>query len=231
MKHFCIFFLIAITLSCSKKQEDLTVKVNIKGLQKGTVYLKRFTDTTLVTVDSVSVSGQSQIELYSNLEEPDLFFLYLDKSSKDEDKITFFADKGVITITTTLKEFVADSKVEGSKPHKVLQDYQKLVTRLNNRNLDLIKEKFEAQKEGDSAALASIIKKQNSIIKNRYLQTVNFAINHKDSEVAPYLALSEIYNANTTLLDTIYKSLVPTVKNSKYGKELNTFLTKRKATK
>ena len=54
--------------------------------------------------------------------------------------------------------------------------------------------------------------------------TVNFALNNKDSEVAPYLALTEIYDAKTSYLDTINNTLTPKVKASKYGKELQTYI-------
>jgi succinate dehydrogenase flavin-adding protein (antitoxin of CptAB toxin-antitoxin module) len=228
MKKTIIFLLIILTFACSNKPQDLVVKTNIKGLKKGTVYLKRVIDTVLVTVDSVIVNGNPEFELYAELDEPDLFILDLDKNSKEEDRISFFADKGTMEINTTLKHFVADAVIKGSEQQKILEDYQKLMSRLNNRNLDFIKERFEAERNGDTATANTIEKKQNSLFKNRYLQTVNFALNHNDSEVAPYLALSEIYNANTNLLDTIHASLTPRIKNSKYGKELQKFLEERK---
>ncbi|MEW4925675.1 DUF4369 domain-containing protein [Algibacter sp. 2305UL17-15] len=228
MKKYILLLLVILVFSCSKKQNDLIVQTNIKGLKKGTVYLKRVIDTALVTVDSIVVNGNSQFELQSELEEADVFYLYLDKNSKEDDRITFFADKGIVTINTSLKNFVADAEIKGSEQQKVLEQYQKLMSRLNNRNLDFIKESFQAQKSGDSSAFNAIEKKQNSLVKSRYLQTVNFAINNKDSEVAPYLALSEIYNANINLLDTIHKSLTPKIKASKYGKELQKYLEERK---
>ena len=61
------------------------------------------------------------------------------------------------------------------------------------------------------------------------MYTINFAINNKDSEVAPYLALSEIYDANIKYLDTINNQLTPKVKASKYGKQLQDYINKRKA--
>ncbi len=229
MRKIIFLFFVLTVIACSKKQKDLTVIVNVKGLKKGVVYLKRFIDTTLITVDSVSIVGNKKIELYSDLDEPDLFFLYLDKlSSMEEGRISFFADKGVTEINTNVKNFVSNATIKGSKQHLVLIDYQKLITRLNHRNLDLIKGEFEAKKSGDSVAAQTMAKQQKNILKNKYLQTVNFAINHADSEVAPYLALSEIYNANTNLLDTIYKSLTPSVKASKYGKKLDEYITQRK---
>ena len=230
MKKISLFFLTLLIIACGNKQKDLTVIATIKGLQKGTVYLKKMQDTVLVTVDSVSVNGNSNITLYSDIDTPEVFFLYLDKNSLEKDRIPFFADKGITEINTTLKNFTFDAKIKGSEQQKVLEEYQKFLSRTNNRNLDLIKEAFDAKKINDTIKLNAIEKEQNSAIKRKYLYTVNFALNNKDSEVAPYLALTEIYNARIDLLDTINKSITPEVKASKYGLELEKFIQKIKET-
>ncbi|TNJ43543.1 DUF4369 domain-containing protein [Tamlana fucoidanivorans] len=224
MKHIFILIMVLLAVACAKDQKDLVVKANIDGLKKGTLYLKKIEDTTLITVDSVSVNGQSLVELNSDLESPEVFFLYLDKNSKNEDRITFFADKGITEINTSLKNFVFDAQIKGSAQQKVLEDYQTMVSKINNRNLEIIKEKFEAYKTGDSLKLIKLEKEEKNALKRKYLFTVNYALTHKNSEVAPYLALSEIYNARLDLLNTINKSLTPEVKASKYGKELNQFI-------
>jgi len=224
MKYFSILFLTFLIISCGKKQHDLVVKGTIKDLKKGTVYLKKVKDTTLITVDSLVVNGNPNFELYSEIESPEIFYLYLDKNSINDDRITFFADKGVTEINTTLKNFVYDAKINGSEQQKLLETYKLLMARLNNRKLDLIKEDIDAQKDSDTAKLNSLEIQYNNIIKNKYLQTVNFTLNNKDSEVAPYLVLTEIYDARINFLDTINNSLTPKVKASKYGKKLQEFI-------
>ncbi|GAA4900092.1 DUF4369 domain-containing protein [Flaviramulus aquimarinus] len=228
MKKISFILIAFLILACGEKKHDLIVKTNIKGLKKGTVYLKKVKDTTLITIDSLVINGNSMFELYSPIDSPEMFYLYLDKHSSEKDRIAFFADRGVTEINTTLKNFVFDAKIEGSEQQKILEAYQAVISKLNNRNLDLIKELFDAQKEGDTAKLNTIQKEADGALKRKYLYTVNFALNNKDSEVAPYLALTEIYNAQIKLLDTINNSLTPKVKASKYGKELESFIEKIK---
>ena len=175
-------------------------------------------------LDSLIINGNSNFELYSDIESPEMYFLYLDKNSSENDRIAFFADKGITEINTTLKNFVFGAKIIGSVQQTTWEEYQNIISRLNDRNLDLIKENFEAQKKLDTTKLKAIEKEYDGILKRKYLYTVNFAINNKDSEVAPYLALTEIYNAHISLLDTINNSLTPKVKKSKYGKELQIFI-------
>ena len=224
MKNILLLLFTFLMVSCTKKERDLTVKGQIEGLKKGTIYLKKANDSTLVNVDSLVINGSSEFELYSDLDSPEVFFLYLDKNSSENDRITFFADKGITEINTTLKNFVFDAKINGSEQQKKLEEYQLIISRLNGRNLDLIKENFDAQKNGDTTKFDSILKQYDNTIKRKYLYTVNFALNNKDSEIAPYLALTEIYNAKVSFLDTINNSLTPKVKSSKYGKELQRFI-------
>ncbi|MFH6771910.1 DUF4369 domain-containing protein [Gaetbulibacter aestuarii] len=218
-----------IMVACGKKDKDLIVKGHVDGLKKGTIYLKKMNDSSLVSVDSVSINGSSDFELSSALESPQMFYLYLDKNSKQENRIAFFADKGITEINTSLKNFAFGAKIKGSKQQDVYAEYQKIISRLNGENLNLIEEQLNAQKSGDSALIDSLNTMGEKLLKRRYLYSVNFAINHADSEVAPYIALADIYNAQYKLLDTINKSLTPQVKASKYGKELDTFLAKIRA--
>ena len=226
MKKCMLWMLLIIIVSCAKETTtpDLIVKGSIKGLKKGIIYLKKEQDTALVIVDSVIINGIPEFELHSNIESPEVFHLYLDKNSSEDDRISFFADKGITEIHTTMKRFVYDAKINGSEQQKVWEKYKLMATKFNEKNLDLIKEDLESQQAGDTAKLNKVQKEYDSNLKRRYLYTVNFAINNKDSEVAPYLALTEIYNAKISFLDTINKSLTPKVKASKYGKELQKFV-------
>lgn len=232
MNKLLVIFIFISIFSCEEEvQHDLTVKVNIEGLKKGTVYLKKAQDTALIVVDSIYVNdGNSTIELYSNLNSPEMFYVILDKKINEQFKIPFFANLGITEINTSLKNFEIDAKIKGSDQQKTLEEYQIMIGKFNERNLELIKENFEAQRDQDSAKLNANETEYNNLLKRKYLYTVNFALNHKDSEVAPYLALSEIYDANVKWLDTINNSLTPKVKESTYGKELQTFIKKIKET-
>jgi succinate dehydrogenase flavin-adding protein (antitoxin of CptAB toxin-antitoxin module) len=230
MKKISLVLLALFLMACGKEQHDLTVKANIEGLKKGTLYLKKVEDTTLVIIDSLVVNGNTNIELHSDLDSPEIFYLYLDKNSAEKDRITFFADKGITEINTTLKNFAFEFEIKGSEQQKTLEEYQTVIDKINNRYLYNFKEQFEARKAGDTAKLNILIKESNNSLKRKYLYTVNFALNNKNSEVAPYLALTEIYNARIDYLDTINNSLTPKVKASKYGKELNTFINTIKST-
>lgn len=226
MKNIVALLVFSVLLSCGNDTipNQLIVKGNIKGLKKGTVYLKKAKDSTLVTLDSLELNGNSNFKLTTKIDTPEVLFLYLNKNASVDSRISFFANEGVTEINTSLKNFVYDSKISGSKQQDLLNDYNKMVIKFNNQGLDLLKENFEAAKIKDTALYNKTGKAYSSLEKRFYLYTTNFALTNKNSEVAPYLALSQLSNANIKLIDTVYTSLDKNIKASIYGKELKTYL-------
>ena len=231
MKKLSILFVLILCLAaCSKQESNLFINGAVKGLKEGTLYLQKIEDTVLVTIDSLEVKGDPNFVFETNIESPQVMYLFLKKmdGSSYNDRLLFFAEPGEMSVTTTLKNFETDVVVEGSVNHKKLEEHRKIMERFNDQNLDLIKISLEAQKAGNEELVAETNLKFDNLLKRRYLYTVNFALNNKDYEVAPYLAVSEIFDANIKYLDTIQKSLSPEVRDSKYGKSLTDFIKERR---
>lgn len=209
------------------------LKGQVKGLKKGTIILQKFEDTLLVSVDSVSVNGDSGFEFSEEIMSPEVYYLYvrLKDGTLNDNRIPFFAEPGELTINTTLKNLAVDARIEGSKNQDKLKEYQKLLSRFAVRKLEYIEASFNALKDGNDSLAASIEKQRNSLVVSKYLMTVNFAINNNDYELAPYLLLSEDHDSSIKYFDTVYNSLTPKVKDSKYGKELESFIESRKKEK
>ncbi|TVZ25447.1 uncharacterized protein DUF4369 [Gillisia sp. Hel_I_86] len=231
MKKLSLLLLVLLGLTaCSDKENNLLVKGQVKGLKKGTIYLQKIDDTLLVNVDSVMIDGDANFELGDYLESPQIMYLLLNKIDNEvyNDRIEFFAEEGEVTIHTTLKDFEVDAKVVGSANQEKLTEYKEMMQRFNDKNLELIQKNFEAQRDKNEDLIISTNQEYDRLLTRKYLYTVNYAMNNKDLEIAPYLALSEIFDANIKYLDTIYTSLTPEVKKSKYGKELKSFLKERR---
>ncbi len=225
-------FLLALTVlaACSSEEKNLKIQGKVEGLKKGTLYLQKVEDTSLVTIDSVVMKGNETFTFETFIESPQVLYLYLNKKDNNiyDDRILFFAEPGEMTINTTLKNFEDDVVVEGSENQKKLLEYRKMVNRFNTRNLELIQQSVKARQEENLASLDSANAEYDRLLRRRYLFTVNFAINNKNLEIAPYLAMSEVFDANIKYLDTIYSSLTPKVKESRYGKNLKEFLKERR---
>jgi len=209
-------FLAILIISCTQPSKNTTVSGNIKGLQKGTLYLQHVKDEGFTTLDSLEMTSTTDFQLGCDLDEAEVLFLSLSKEL-DAERISFFADQGHTTINTTLKRFKYDAQIEGSDQQKLLESYYKNIERFKNQKLELIEAQLNAQKDGNLERSDSLQVKINKIVQRSYLYSINFALNNKDSEVAPFVAVSEIYDANVKYLDTINKVLPPKIANSKYG--------------
>jgi hypothetical protein len=227
-KSIIAFVALALLASCSKKEstDSLHITGNIKGLKNGTLYIQRIVDTSLVAIDSVKIDGNSSFERDIKLESPEMLYLFLDRgvSNSLDNNILFFAEPGNINIETNLDNFIYGAKITGSKNQELYEEYKKINSRFNDENLNMVESKFRALKRQDQKAVDSIDAKQQSNIKRKYLYATNFAINHKDHEIAPYIALAEIYDINIKFLDTIQKSMTPKVAQSLYGKKLTKYV-------
>tara|TARA_A200000113_G_scaffold136375_2_gene122683 strand:- start:11835 stop:12518 length:684 start_codon:yes stop_codon:yes gene_type:complete len=203
----------------------------IEGLRKGTLYLQKIQDSLMVNVDSVVVDGSPNFQFKTEIESPEIYYLYLNKEDGDSlnDRILFFAEKGEISINTLLKTFESSAKVTGSENQKLLQEYRKLARQFDAKNLEYIQAYFQQAKEDNSKALDSINKAMDNLLKRRYLYALNFASTHGDNVIAPFIALTEVYDANIVFLDTVASKLTDQVKISKYGKEFLNFIERRKA--
>jgi hypothetical protein len=218
--------------ACEKKEsgKNLEITGNVSGLKKGTLYIKKLQDTTFVTLDSIAINGDSKFESAFDLASPEMLYLFLDRgvSNNIDNSLMFFAEPGKINIDTNLDLFYAKAKITGSKNNDLYEEFKKVSGRYRDQQLELSVAKFNAMKENKPFSDDENQKKMESLLKMKYLYAINFAINHRDYEVAPYIAVSEINDAGTKYLDTIQKSLTPKVAKSKYGVMLSKYIDERK---
>ena len=225
-----VLIVVLITIvGCSSETERMNVSGKVRGLKKGTLLLQKFEDTLLVTIDSIEIDGNSNFSFSDKVESPEIYYLYLllKDGTLNDDRITFFGENKNIEIQTNLKNFGSAARVSGSKNDSILKLYDKLKQRYVARNLELIEKRLKLRPSDSDSKLEEIEKQQQAVLSNKYLATINFAVNNSDYEVAPYLVLSEAHDANIKYLDTVYNALNPKIKDSKYGKELATYIEDR----
>lgn len=226
MKKIIALFAIAlIAFACSSKKEgNMVVKGQITGLKKGTLYLQKMKDTVLVSVDSMALLGDDKFMLTDNVDSPVMYYLTFDGNTTDK-HIMFFGEQGEITINDKIEEFGFKPEITGSKNQEVMDKFREMDNRFRDQRLEFITKDFEARKAQDEELVKQLEADYKKMVRRRFLFSTNFAITNADSEAAPYIALTELYDANLQLLDTINNSLTDKVKNSEYGKRLQKFVT------
>ena len=149
MKKLLILCLLLLTYSCSSDKNIMIVSGDIDGLKKGTIYLQKQKDSIIVSIDSMLMNGQSDFSLEAKIDEPDIYFLYLDKNDGEllNDKITFFGNIGKININTRLQTFDSGYEISGSKNSELLSEYLSVKRKFNYLNLDLLEIFYKAKAE------------------------------------------------------------------------------------
>ncbi|QHI38778.1 hypothetical protein IMCC3317_41780 [Kordia antarctica] len=218
-------------IACGKETKgNLTITGNIDGLKEGTIFLQKVQDTSLITLDSLIVKGDAHFTFTTTIDEPQVLYIYLDKKDFNDlnDRIDFFAEPGEMTINTSLRRFVSDLKVTGSKNHEELIAFKEFMSKFNTKELTLLQDGIKAQKEADTEKLTEINDKINSYGKSRMRYILNYAFTNNDKEITPYVVTTETFDANIRFLDTIYQQLTPRIMESKYGKQLKVLIEERK---
>lgn len=233
MKHVFLTALTALfVVGCTNTppKDTMVVSGAVKGLKKGTLYLQHIADSTLVSLDSITLNGGGDFSLQAQISSPEIFYLYLDKKDNNaiNDRITFFGGPGNITVTTQWNAFDANPEIKGAQDHETFMEYKEMRSKFNIKELSFMEAALQANTTNNPAALDSLQQAADNNSLRRYLFTLNFAMNHSDSYVAPYVTLTDTPNAGIKLLDSIYKKLTPEVAASKYGQQLKDLIQQQK---
>ena len=232
--NFLLFLsIILLFFSCQDntkiESNSMNIIGNIEGLRKGDVFLQKVESGLIISIDSVKIKGDSNFILNSKIDSPEIFYLYLKKEDGDtlNDRLLFFGDKGEVKINTILKTFESSASIKGSENNDLLNEYISFKRKFNDQNLSLLQKFYESKKEENQNKADSIEQKIDNLIRRRYLYTLNFASKNYNKEVSPYIALTEINDANLKLLDTLLSKMSSRVLSGKYGKQFKEFLEER----
>ena len=229
MKKILVIGLLFLIVACSKEKElgNMVVQGKIKGIKKGTLYLKKMRDTLIVSVDSIRLFGKDSFTLSDNITSPEMYFLTLDQNKST---LSFFGEEGNITVNDQIEKFGISPRIEGSNNQKILEKYKEVANKFQDKQLDLLAANMQAQIDSDIETSQSLRKQAEKQNLKKYIFTINFALNNSDTEAAAYITLTELVNANVKYLDSINNSLTKKVKQSYYGEKLAEFIKNIKET-
>lgn len=229
MKKISVIGLLLLIVACSQEKElgNMVVQGKIKGVKKGTLYLKKMRDTLIVSVDSIRLFGKDSFTLTDNITSPEMYFLSLDQN---QSTLSFFGEEGNITVNDQIEKFGISPRIEGSNNQKILEKYKEVANKFQDKQLDLLAANMQAQIDSDIETSQSLRKQAEKQNLKKYIFTINFALNNSDTEAAAYITLTELVNANVKYLDSINNSLTKKVKQSYYGEKLAEFIKNIKET-
>ena len=209
--------------ACSHKDTTPHIEGRIIGLKKGTVYLNRLDNDSLIKIDSFRVKGDGQFRFDLSKIDPQL--LVITVKEIPEAYLAFFSDDTVVTITSLWNKFGLKNEISGGKNQRAWVNFNQIRRQMNDRKLDVLKAGLEARKDNDSVAWKRAMKQEVSLMKRFKLYAYQFAVKNADKNVGAYVAWRE-FKDNRQVLDSIYKKLSPSVKKGPYGLKIKRLLGK-----
>jgi hypothetical protein len=233
MKKIILSFLIgSVLLACAEEQPpQMVVKGQVAGLKKGILYLQHVPDSALITLDSLVVQGDGAFRFEVPLQYPELFYLYLDKADNNaiNDRLSFFGEPGEVNIQTRWDGFDTRAKISGSAVHTIYIEYKEVMSQFNTEYLALVRERLAVRDSTRAEILTDSLDQrieQNTL--RSYLYAVNFALNNRNSHIAPYVVVAEIPDIQPRFMDTIYNALPDSIIAGTYGQRLKSMIEERK---
>ena len=234
MKHIKLFILALLPLSVFAQSESFTVKGTVGKLNSPSkVYLSYRQNKTVIT-DSASIKN-GMFELKGQVSNPVKAKLVLDHAGKGlqslrtPDFVELYLEKGVVSLTS--KDSVYNAVVVGSV---VNDDNRKLTEKLaaaKNKMKVMMAEYYAApdEKKKSKEFQDETEKRYNAITKE--IQEIESAFIRDNPN--SYVSLDIIKNTggsipNVEVLDSLFKSLTETIRNSSAGKEFSERIDKLK---
>jgi hypothetical protein len=228
MRKILLLLLVSITIACKDEAPEVNFTINgdIEGLKTGKVLLQKVKDSSLITLDSVVIDGNSKFNLSGIIAQPQLLYVHLDVNdgTKYDDRISVFVEEGEMSLNAELNDFENSARVSGSKNDSVFSLFKKNKKRLDAAYADLVKRSLtisQSEEDVDPMELQQLDEDYQAHLKRRVLFALNYARINKELEVAPYILLSEAFDANPKLLDSTFQMMPKKIQNSLYGKELS----------
>jgi len=215
-----LFYILILFFGCNTNNEGLNLNLQIEGLKKGEIIIKKLSDSAFVSLDSFQINGNNKINFKYMLAEPEMIYLDLNLNDGSSTKtMNFFAENSKIDIKTSLENYGFNMSVKGSINDSIYRDYISLNKKFNNQKLDLYERSFKNIKSNNKDSLEIIENLIININTRQFLHNANYAVRNSTYEVAPYIAITDLYESKK-ILDTIYKSLDEKIIGSKYGVQL-----------
>jgi len=223
-KILILLLSITIIYSCNNRESKnyMSVIGKIDGLRKGSLFLQKFVDSAFISIDSTKVNDDFEFNMGITIDEPDIYYLYLDKFDGDSlnDRIKFFGDIGEITINSRVNTFDSTAEILGSDNQTLMEEYISIIRKFNLENLDLLEIYYDSQINENNRRFDSVNDAIDNLIKRKYLYSLNFATTNANNEISPYILITEVPDANKELLKQVYDKFNDSIKVSKYGKLL-----------
>lgn len=185
------------------------------ALQISEVHSQKLEVDHWVTIDSTQIDNEKFL-FKGKIKHPQMMRL---KYGDDLYYMKFFGEDGKIHVNAH-KDSLQYADIEGSKLHAQYQHYKTQINQFRRQWSDASSDYQKNRKAGNKEGAKNAQNKMRKISKKQKSYALNFAMKHKNTVLAPLILESYIYRMEYDKLDSLYNSLPPKIKESKYTKPI-----------
>ncbi|GET20031.1 thiol:disulfide interchange protein [Prolixibacter denitrificans] len=226
MKKLLFLLLALAAFAACSSPDGFTIKGNIQGQDSGEVALLKY-DGKQWNVEDTTKLDNGNFVLKGKTDLPELRVIRLGQKKLVSQ---FFAENGKINVQA-YADSLDKTVVTGSKANDVFSQFTDEMKRLSSEAKDIQQRYAKARMSGDEDGMKKAQIDIEAMVDNQKVFAKNFIREHKNSTVAPFVALWQFgQNATYQDLDTLVAFFDPSIKQSIYVKELQKMADQRRVT-
>ena len=86
MKYFLVLFFLFWSCSKTENLNNFSLQVEVNGLKKGTIFLEKFSDSSLFKIDSGYFNGNNSVEFRGKIDGPEIMIITLSYENESDPK-------------------------------------------------------------------------------------------------------------------------------------------------
>ena len=219
MKRLIYLTIISLLVACNQNVPTgkFTVNANIKGLTDSKVFLKKYTKSGFVTVDSVN-SKNGIVQFTGEIDLPELYRVYIESQDFN---IPVFIESSTISISADFKNLEL-AKINGSVSDSLLKKLYFQLDSIDTVNKPLYDAYKIASEKNDKNGIKELEAKLNEVGKLQQTSMKNFICKHNSSPVAAFV-LYKYLSGETEFqeLDSLKNTFDVSIQKSIYIELLN----------
>lgn len=220
MKKLSLVFLVSLVVmfaACTEPHanDNFNVQLTLTGADGDTIFLKQRVDGEMLTIDSVAFEG-NKAQLWGSVDLPEFFYLTF---SKNKGYIPLFVEQGEILIDGDYADLETVS-FSGSTAQDNLMVFNMATQAFDDQMNDLGKQYGQARQLGDTAQMNGIEAEYMDLDSQKTNFITQYAFDHPDQVLSAYIILSNSYQYELYMLDSLASAFTPEINQSKYVKQL-----------
>jgi len=221
MKKILNVLLIAIVVmiaACNqpaKKTGNASLQITLNGANGDSVFLAQRAEGVVVKFDS-AVFSEDKAQIWANVELPELFYLTF-KNTRGN--IPVFMEKGEINITGEYND-LENITITGSVSQDDLNAFNAETTAIDMQMNMLGQQYGQARQAGDTDKMDALEAEYIELDSQKSAFITQYAFNNPDKIVAAFMILSNSYQYDLDMLDSLANAFSPAIGQSVYVKKL-----------